>query len=100
MSSDCYRTLLAARGNFRVERCSCGAISLHAGPLTLRLESDALEQLAMTLGEAAVNNRADEEEKAECTMLRLVSSIAENDDTDESETPGGRNAQESDSFLH
>ena len=64
------------------------------------MDSDALEQLAMTLGEAAVNNRADEEEKAECTMLRLVSSMAENDDADESETPAGRNAQESDSFLH
>ncbi len=100
MNPDCYRTLLAARGNFRVERCSCGSISLHAGPLTLRLETDALEQLAMALGEAAVNNRADEEDGVEYSNLRIVSSVADNDDMDESELPTGLNAQESDTVLH
>ena len=57
MTSSCKKTPLSSHGSFTVERCSCGTIHLHIGALTLRIEPSALEQLAVTLGEAASINR-------------------------------------------
>ena len=57
MTSSCKKTTLSSHGSFSVERCSCGTIHLHIGALTLRIERRSLDQLALTLGEAASINQ-------------------------------------------
>ena len=56
MTSSCKKTTLSSHGSFSVERCSCGTIHLHIGALTLRIEGRSLDQLALTLDEAASIN--------------------------------------------
>tara|TARA_Y100001968_G_scaffold174746_1_gene160159 strand:- start:16 stop:288 length:273 start_codon:yes stop_codon:yes gene_type:complete len=57
MGEKCSQTNLASDGPFRVDRCSCGTINLHAGSISLRLEQDLMEQLATTLAKAMLRNR-------------------------------------------
>jgi hypothetical protein len=49
----CQRDRLAAGDFAVVERCHCGAIHLTIGALTLRLQAEALGELATVVGEAA-----------------------------------------------
>ena len=42
----CGRIVLAEDSGFRIDRSSCGLITLHAGPVTLRLGEDGFEVLA------------------------------------------------------
>ncbi len=49
----CTRHTLSAGELAIVERCSCGAIHVTIGALTLRLAETAVASLATTLGEAA-----------------------------------------------
>lgn len=49
----CGRQLLA-RGPFAlIEQCSCGAVHLTIGAVTLRLAPEALAELAQVVGDAA-----------------------------------------------
>lgn len=45
--------LLARLGNTRVEQCSCGAVHLHVGSITLRLDPERATDLAHALASAA-----------------------------------------------
>ena len=47
--------MLAQDFGFSVRQCSCGKIALQVGPVTLRLESNALLCLASLLEDAATN---------------------------------------------
>ena len=47
--------ILAQDFGFSVRQCNCGKISLQVGPVTLRLESNALLCLASLLEDAATN---------------------------------------------
>ena len=47
--------VLAQDFGFSVRQCTCGKISLQVGPVTLRLESNALLCLASLLEDAATN---------------------------------------------
>ena len=64
MDDTCYRIQLASDGAYAVERCSCGTIAVHIDTLTVRLDPEALEILATTLGVAALRNRQILEETA------------------------------------
>ena len=46
--------MLAAGDYMLVEQCSCSAVHLTIGAVTLRLEGSAISSLAMTLQEAAL----------------------------------------------
>ncbi len=48
----CVRRLLAGGRSFRVEVCGCGMLHVTLGPVTLRLERQACEDLRATLDEA------------------------------------------------
>ena len=52
-SKACTRQTLATSELTMVERCSCGAVHLTIGAVTLRLASSAVPALAATLGDAA-----------------------------------------------
>ncbi len=55
----CNRHLLAHNHVARVEACSdCGCISVHVGPITLRLDASSYEALTVALVEAAGVQRA------------------------------------------
>ena len=51
----CRRRTLAKKGNFRIEGCKCGVAHLEIGPMSLRFQYDALEDLSLVL-QTAVNN--------------------------------------------
>ncbi len=54
MERDLCRRQLLARGPFAlIERCSCGAVHLTVGAVTLRLAPEALVELATVVGDAA-----------------------------------------------
>lgn len=54
MERDICRRQLLARGPFaQVERCTCGAVHLTVGAVTLRLAPEALVELAQLVGDAA-----------------------------------------------
>lgn len=50
----CSRRVLAAGDYMLVEQCSCSAVHVTIGAVTLRLEGSALSSLAMTLQDAAL----------------------------------------------
>lgn len=51
----CRLETLASSGMGRVDHCPhCGCISLHMGPLTVRMEASGVEALRQLLGAAAV----------------------------------------------
>lgn len=52
-TAPCERSPLAACSFGLVEVCSCGSVHLTLGALTLRLQPDALPELARALGEAS-----------------------------------------------
>ena len=45
----CTHSILAQSGSFRVDRCACGTINLHIGPVSLRVSPQALMQLSEVL---------------------------------------------------
>jgi hypothetical protein len=51
--TECKRELLAASEFAAVERCQCGAVHVSVGALTMRLQPEAVIQLASVLGEGA-----------------------------------------------
>ena len=51
----CRKKVLAQKGNFKIEGCNCGVAHLEIGPMSLRFQYGALEDLAEVL-ETAVNN--------------------------------------------
>lgn len=53
LSPTCSRRTLAANDFSIVERCSCGAVHLTIGAITLRLTASTIPALAQTLGDAA-----------------------------------------------
>ena len=53
MNHNCSRRVLAAGDYMLVEQCTCGAVHLTIGAVTLRLSRTAIPSLAETLGEAA-----------------------------------------------
>jgi hypothetical protein len=50
---ECTRRTLAAGDYMVVEQCSCGAVHVTIGAVTMRLTASALPALAQTLDEAA-----------------------------------------------
>jgi len=48
-SDECRTTKLVRFGSYRVDRCSCGAIHVAAGPVTLHMDEGAFRQFAETL---------------------------------------------------
>lgn len=55
----CNRHLLAHNHVARVEECSdCGCISIHVGPISLRLDASSFEALTVALVEGAGAHRA------------------------------------------
>jgi len=59
---DSHRSRLAEGPVCMVEECSCGVLHLSIGPVTLRLQSDAVESMWATLGEALRRRAACERE--------------------------------------
>ncbi|WP_437591377.1 hypothetical protein [Sorangium sp. So ce1000] len=58
-SKDCRHETLAHNGVAHVQRClDCGGISIHLGPVSVRLDESNLEALWAVLGEAAVELHA------------------------------------------
>jgi hypothetical protein len=49
----CSRQTLAAGDYTLIEQCSCGAVHVTIGAVTLRLAGGAIPSIATTLGEAA-----------------------------------------------
>ena len=41
----CQRERIAERGSYRLDACSCGRATLSIGPVSLRLERTALDEL-------------------------------------------------------
>lgn len=53
MSRTCQQQTIAKNEIARIDRCTdCGAISLHFGPLSVRIDEHVLEALSSALGEA------------------------------------------------
>lgn len=52
MSETCQRRTLAATPTCRVHLCDCGAVQLEIGPLTLRLDAEAITSVGATVCEA------------------------------------------------
>jgi hypothetical protein len=50
--ADCHTTRLAESEMVAVDRCSCGTLSVHLGPMTLRIRAEGLRAIVETLGEA------------------------------------------------
>ena len=48
----CKPNVLAANGQYSIQHCSCGLISVHAGPITMRLELESFFDLATTISKA------------------------------------------------
>jgi hypothetical protein len=51
----CKHTLLAKTGDFRIDKCSCGTLSLHIGAVSLRVSPEALFQLSSMMNTATEN---------------------------------------------
>ncbi|WP_394826209.1 hypothetical protein [Pendulispora albinea] len=60
---DSHRARLAEGPICMVEECSCGVMHLTIGPVTLRLQSEAVESMWVTLGEAISRHAARERER-------------------------------------
>ena len=71
MNDTCYRVQLANDGVNAVERCSCGTVSIHIGAMTIRIDSEDLDELAGTIVAAALRNREMLDE-LEVPNLRIV----------------------------
>ncbi len=71
MGHTCERRILEAGPLAQVEQCGCGVVHLTLGALTLRLEPQALSELAAGLRRAAGNLR----EGTPLEDLGLVSSL-------------------------
>lgn len=53
--SSAHRHVRLAQGSYAaVDRCPCGTLQLHVGPVSVRLPADALSDLWATLEQAAV----------------------------------------------
>jgi len=52
-TNPCARRALAVGDFAVVEQCTCGAVHVTIGPVTLRLVASAIAQIATTLTEAA-----------------------------------------------
>jgi len=50
----CTQVRLAESELVAVDKCSCGALRVHLGALTLRVTPDALQQVVHTLGSALI----------------------------------------------
>ena len=61
---DSHRARLAEGPICMVEECSCGVMHLTIGPVTLRLQAEAVESMWVTLGEAISRHAAHERERA------------------------------------
>ena len=59
----CRRQILAKKGNFQIEGCKCGVAHLEIGPMSLRFQYDALEDLAKVLQTAVENIHKPEAEE-------------------------------------
>ncbi|WP_394832854.1 hypothetical protein LVJ94_40770 [Pendulispora rubella] len=59
-----HRTRLAEGPICMVEECSCGVMHLTIGPVTLRLQADAVESMWVTLGEAISRHAARDRDRA------------------------------------
>ncbi|WP_437280228.1 hypothetical protein WME90_06630 [Sorangium sp. So ce375] len=58
-AKDCRHETLAHNGVAHVQRClDCGGISVHLGPVSIRLDESSLEALWAVLGEAAMELHA------------------------------------------
>ena len=57
VNDTCYRVQLSSDGVNAVDRCSCGTIAIHIGAMTIRIDSDDLDDLAATILSAALRNR-------------------------------------------
>ncbi|WP_437298221.1 hypothetical protein [Sorangium sp. So ce426] len=56
---DCRHETLAHNGVAHVQRClDCGSISIHLGPISVRLDDSSLEALWAVLGEATAELHA------------------------------------------
>lgn len=67
----CQRQLLAHLPGYRVELCSCGAVHVHAGPVTVRMTREDYETFA-TVVATAMANLAQQSERPKRPALRLV----------------------------
>lgn len=64
----CANHELAKRGPFQIHRCSeCDGFSLHLGPVTLRLDEQAIRNLAHMLQEGLLQLDQRRQEKAQTT---------------------------------
>jgi hypothetical protein len=52
MNARCHRHLLSQTSTCLVEACSCGALHLSVGAMTLRLDREAAEDIAQALVDA------------------------------------------------
>ena len=52
----CTQVRLAQSELVSIDKCSCGALRVHLGALTLRVTPDALQQVFQTLGTALTAN--------------------------------------------
>lgn len=76
--------LLSRLGHIRVEQCSCGAVHLHVGSITMRLEPEKAHDLARALSSAAK-----EFTPLEATVT-AASSLAASEDSGSSDPEGGQ----------
>jgi hypothetical protein len=54
-ANTCHHVTLAKNGVAHIQRCTeCGCVSVHLGPVTVRLDAEALEALGTVVGEAQV----------------------------------------------
>lgn len=64
----CVQTILASSGVFQIEQCShCGGFSLHLGPVTLRMDLNAIRALREVLTQAL--SHTDEDAAREISMV-------------------------------
>lgn len=58
MSDTCQRRTLAATPTCAVHLCNCGVVQLELGPLTVRLDPEALRSVGATVDAAIAQLRA------------------------------------------
>lgn len=67
----CRHETIARNGVASVQRCvSCGCLSLHVGPVTLRLDEASLEGLWAVTGEACASVHAEQLRTVRPTLVR------------------------------
>ena len=73
----CKKKILAKKGNFRIEGCKCGVAILEIGPMSLRFQYGALEDLAEVLQTAvdSINKPETEESLEELQHTAFFGSI-------------------------